>query len=218
MARSRPSATRLQARAKPTIGPACNKPRASWRVTPNKFETRHSSVQYGKHDIHHGDSHQAAGGTRKARSGRASQFLLRLLRLQFEETLELADARGMAHFSQRLGFDLADALARDLELPAHFLERARVAIAQAKAQLEHLALALGEAGEHVTEFVLQQAEARDLGRILSGLILDKIAKAGVVAVAYRRLQGDGLLGHLEDSADPVHRHLHFLGQLIGRGL
>jgi hypothetical protein len=49
---------------------------------------------------------------------------------------------GMAHFAQRLGFDLADALAGDVELAAHFLQRARVAVAQAEAQFQDLALAL----------------------------------------------------------------------------
>jgi hypothetical protein len=36
-------------------------------------------------------------------------------------SFELPDARGVAHFAQRLRLDLADALARDLELLAHFL-------------------------------------------------------------------------------------------------
>src|SRR5688572_18181061 len=42
----------------------------------------------------------------------------------FEEALQLADAGGVAHFAEGLGFDLADALAGDLELFADFFERA----------------------------------------------------------------------------------------------
>jgi hypothetical protein len=39
---------------------------------------------------------------------------------QLDEAFELPDAGGVAHFAQRLGLDLADALAGDLELAARF--------------------------------------------------------------------------------------------------
>ena len=55
--------------------------------------------------------------------------------------LELAAARGVAQLAQRLGFDLADALARHVELLAHLLERAGAAVLQAEAQLQHAPLA-----------------------------------------------------------------------------
>src|SRR4051812_11661523 len=45
---------------------------------------------------------------------------------------------------QRLVLDLADALARDVERPADLVERPRVLAAEAVAELEHAALAVGE--------------------------------------------------------------------------
>ena len=58
--------------------------------------------------------------------------------VDLEKALELADAGGVAHFAEGLGFDLADALAGDLELLADFLEGAGVAVAEAETQLETL--------------------------------------------------------------------------------
>ena len=106
----------------------------------------------------------------------------------FEEAFELADARRVTHLAQRLGFDLADALAGDPELPAHFLQRAAVAVDQAEAQFQHLALALGQGLEHVADLVLQQRDSGHVGGIFRGLVLDEIAEIGVLAVADRRLQ------------------------------
>ena len=53
---------------------------------------------------------------------------LELLRLQ--EAFDLPLAGRVAHFAQRFGFDLADALARDAELAANFFQRATVAVAE----------------------------------------------------------------------------------------
>ena len=50
-----------------------------------------------------------------------------------EEALELAEARGVAHFPQGLGLDLANTFAGDLELFADFLQRAAVAVGEAEA-------------------------------------------------------------------------------------
>ena len=44
-----------------------------------------------------------------------------------QEILELLAAAGVAQLAQRLGLDLADALARDVELLADLLERAGTA-------------------------------------------------------------------------------------------
>gem|GEM_PF-6224538 len=43
---------------------------------------------------------------------------------ELDEAFEFADAGWVAHFPQGFGFDLADALAGDLELATDFLEGA----------------------------------------------------------------------------------------------
>jgi hypothetical protein len=50
----------------------------------------------------------------------------------FQKSVQLAQSGGMTHFTKRLGLDLPDAFTRDIELLADFLERACVAIAEAK--------------------------------------------------------------------------------------
>ncbi len=53
-------------------------------------------------------------------------------------------AAGMAQFAQRFGFDLADALAGDGEVLAHFFERVLAAILQAKPHFDDLFFARAE--------------------------------------------------------------------------
>ena len=103
---------------------------------------------------------------------------------RFEEALELADARGVAHLAERLGLDLADTLARDPELLPNLLQGTRTAVAQAETQFQHLPLAFGQAAKHVAELVLEQAEAGDVERIVGGLVLDEIAEIGALGVAH----------------------------------
>src|ERR1035437_6605199 len=62
----------------------------------------------------------------------------------FEESLESVLAGRVAEFAQGFGLDLANALARDLVLPADFLQRARGAVDQAVAEFQDLALAARE--------------------------------------------------------------------------
>ena len=62
---------------------------------------------------------------------------------QLDEAFQLPDAGGVAHFPEGLGFDLADPLAGDLELAADFFKRAAVAVLEAEALFEDLALAFG---------------------------------------------------------------------------
>src|ERR1043165_3335689 len=70
-------------------------------------------------------------------------------RFVFEETLEVTEARGVAHFPQGLGFDLPDAFAGDFVLAADFLERPLLAVAQTKTQFEDMAFAFGQRRQHL---------------------------------------------------------------------
>ena len=54
----------------------------------------------------------------------------------------MADPRRVTHLAQRLGLNLPDTFAGHLELLTDLLQRAAVAIGQAKAQLEHTAILL----------------------------------------------------------------------------
>src|SRR5579885_3306630 len=64
-----------------------------------------------------------------------------------QEGAELARARGVLQFPERLGFDLADAFARDRELLAHFFQRVIGVHADAEAHAKHALFARGERGQ-----------------------------------------------------------------------
>src|SRR5947207_13693778 len=103
---------------------------------------------------------------------------------RLKETFKLSDTGRMAHFSQRFRFDLANALPRDLKLPAYLLERSAVAIHQAKPLLEHLTLAFSQSLEHILDLLLQQNDSSHIARFFGALVLDKIAKIGFLALAH----------------------------------
>src|SRR5947199_3392329 len=67
---------------------------------------------------------------------------------------------------QRVVLDLADALARDAERAADLLERARLPAGEAEAELDHLALALGQRVERGLDVL---APERELGRVVRRL-------------------------------------------------
>ena len=68
----------------------------------------------------------------------------------------MAQAGGVPHFAQRLGFDLADAFARHVVLPANFLQGPFIAVHQAETHFDNLALALGQGGQDIAQSVLEQ--------------------------------------------------------------
>src|SRR5260370_16623433 len=80
-------------------------------------------------------------------------FLRKRGHLNFQETVELSHAGRMAHLAQGFGLDLPDALARDPELFADFLESSCAAFAQSDSQFEHLAFPARETRQHLAKLV-----------------------------------------------------------------
>src|SRR5436190_14922968 len=93
---------------------------------------------------------------------------------RFQKTFQLPDPSWMAHLPQGLRFNLPDALTRDTKLSAHLFKCPAVAIDQAEALFQYLALTIRQRLEHVFDFFLQQNDRRHVARVFCPLIFDKI--------------------------------------------
>src|SRR5689334_8373425 len=129
--------------------------------------------------------------------------------LRLGEALELLE---------RLVLDLADALARDVERPPDLVERARVLAAEAVAQLEHAALAVGEVLQRLAQRLLGEDLRGALVRRLGPLVGDELAELGLLLVADRLLERDRRLGGALDRLDLVGLDARVVGDLLGGGL
>src|SRR3954465_8991144 len=95
------------------------------------------------------------------------------LSLLVEEALQPLRPGRVAQLAQRLGLDLAYALARDVELLADLLERVVGRHLDAEAHAQHLGLARGEGVEHLLGDISQRGKGRRVGRRERRLVLDE---------------------------------------------
>src|SRR6266404_3312999 len=93
---------------------------------------------------------------------------------------ELLRARRVAQLAQRLGLDLADALARDAETLAHLFQRPLVAVDQPETQLQHAPLARRERVEDVFDLRVEHGERGRVRRRDSLTVLDEVAEVRVL--------------------------------------
>src|SRR5215217_222220 len=142
-----------------------------------------------------------------AYEARCLGYVAQLLRLG--EALQLLE---------RLVLDLADALARDVERPPDLVERARVLAAEAVAQLEHAALAVGEVLQRLAQRLLGEDLGGALVRRLRALVGDELAELRLLLVADRLLQRHGSLRGALDRVDLLRVDARDLGDLVGGGL
>src|SRR6185437_4507103 len=126
-------------------------------------------------------------------------------RLRFGKALELL---------QRVVLDLADALAGDPECADDLLERAGLLALQAEAQLDHLALALGQRVERAVDVLAPQRHRRRIERGDGLLVGDEVAQLGLLLLADRLLEADRELRHALDLAHLVGRHAELGGDLL----
>src|SRR5262249_38236264 len=111
--------------------------------------------------------------------------------LRFWEGLELLE---------RVVLDLADAFAGDAEGLADLLERARLRAVQPESQLDDAPLALRQRRQRLLDVGATQRQRRGVERRLGLLVLDEVAKLGVLLLADRLLQRDRMLRHAQDLA------------------
>src|SRR6266508_963667 len=99
---------------------------------------------------------------------------------------------------ERVVLDLADPLAGDTEGAADLLERLWLTAMEAEAELDYLALALGQRGQRVLDLRASQRDRGHLERRLGQLIFDEVTELRVLLLADRFLERDGKLRHPPD--------------------
>ena len=124
----------------------------------------------------------------------------------------------MAKFAKGLCLDLTNTLTGNVEFLAHLFQSAGAAVLDTKSQLQHLLLTGSESGEDIHQLLLEQSEAGGLAGLAGTLVGDEIAEMAVFLFADGGFQTDGLLRDLQNLADLVHGHIHFVGDLLGRGI
>src|SRR5262249_54731308 len=105
----------------------------------------------------------------------------------YEADQGLAFAR-LLGFGDGLGVELAGSLPRDPEDLPHLLQSVSIAVHQAVAETENLALAVAKLAEHVVDAVLERLLVDVVERIVFAMVLDELAEEAVVVIAHRLIE------------------------------
>src|SRR5215471_9805312 len=114
----------------------------------------------------------------------------------FEKRADVAGARWVAQFAQRLGLNLANALTRDGKHLADFFEGALIAVLKSKTHADYAFFARAELLQHGGHRLLQAEADGGLRWRDEGLVFDEIAQVSVFLLADRGLERYWRLGDL----------------------
>src|SRR5690349_23303848 len=157
----------------------------------------------------------SAPSWRGLNQARVGGTLVRALLRDVAELLGLGEALELL---ERLVLDLADALARHVERATDLVECAGMLAAEAVAQLEHAALAVGEVLQRLAQRLLGEDLRGALVRRLGPLVGDELAELGLLLVADRLLERHRRLRRALDRVDLLRIDRRDLGDLLRRGL
>src|SRR3989338_6645415 len=121
----------------------------------------------------------------------------------------------MPEFTERLRFYLSYSFACHVKDRADFFEGARATVAYPETKLQYLLLPLCKSGKYSFQLFLQHRIGGRVSRGDSSFILYKIPEMGIAFITYRRLQGDGFLRYLKDTAHLLGSHPHLMRYLLG---
>src|SRR5687768_6682198 len=107
----------------------------------------------------------------------------------------------MTQFTQRLGFNLANTLARDTEITADLFERAILPIEKAVAHFKDFALAIAENAERLPHLFFQELTCRGFGWAGRFVVRDKVAVLAAFFLPNRLVEAQRLLTDAQNFAD-----------------
>src|SRR5581483_4471799 len=120
----------------------------------------------------------------------------------------------MAQLAQCLGFNLADALARDGKALPYFLEGMLAAVVQPEAHLDHLLLARRGGFENCFGLFFQIDIDHRFGGRNHAPVLDEVTQVRILFFADGGFERDRFLGNLQHFAHFDHGDFHALGNLF----
>src|SRR5438128_593188 len=106
----------------------------------------------------------------------------------------------MLQLAHGLGFDLADALARNLENPADLFERVGIAVSQAVTQADDFALSVSKGLEQALDFVLEHGLRGRGYRAERAFILDEFTEAAILALTHRAVETHRMPPDIQNAA------------------
>src|SRR5436305_13644325 len=106
-----------------------------------------------------------------------------IARRAFQESAQLARTRRMTQLTQRLGFDLPDAFARNRERLAHFFARVLAALVQATTHLDDFFLPRRQRLQYRGSLLLQLQVDDSVGLRIHGTDVDYISQIRNVLIA-----------------------------------
>ena len=132
------------------------------------------------------------------------------------KALSLRLRLGVTELAQGLGFDLADALAGDLEALADFFQGVLGAVFEAEAHLDDALFARGQSAQDLRGVLLEVDADDGLGGRDGLAVFNEVAEVRIFLFADGRFERDGLLRDLENLADLGDGNVHAAGDLFAR--
>src|SRR3984893_5203963 len=127
-----------------------------------------------------------------------------------EKAAQFARVVRVLKLAERLGLDLPDSFAGYRELLSDLFQGMITIYPDAKAHPQDALLARRQAGQHLGRGLTQIGLDRGIEWRNCGLVLDEIAQAAVLLLAYRHIKAERLLGDLQHLAHPFERHRQLL--------
>ena len=127
--------------------------------------------------------------------------------------LQFTAAAGMTEFAGALGLNWTDTLTGYVKYFTHFFQCSRSSVIKTETQTQHFLLPLCSIPRTSTSCSFKSVKAAASAGT-GTVILNKISQMGVFLLTDRRLERYRLLRNLQDLADPLYRHTHFLRDLF----
>src|SRR5438477_12062782 len=126
----------------------------------------------------------------------------------------MAGSLGRPELAQRLGFDLANALARYVEFLTDLLQRMFALAADAEAQPDHLLLFGGKRLEDVGGFIPYVGVDHGIHRRPNPAVLDQVAQRRFAVTPHWCFERNGIAGDGLQLLDLLHWNVHAPADLV----